>query len=114
MTKGVKPAQIITLDNRPGDELPVNPRPGASSGFYEACTMLNAPLTERQSEILLHLVAYSDMHGYPPTIREIGNHFGISSPNGVVSHLKALRDKGAIDWRKGQSRTLKVRSVPLG
>lgn len=49
-----------------------------------------ADLTARQREIL----AFFRGREYPPSIREIGENFGITSPNGVVCHLKALIKKG--------------------
>jgi repressor LexA len=49
-------------------------------------------LTARQSEIL----AFIESQPYPPTVREIGEFFGITSPNGVSCHLKALERKGVI------------------
>jgi repressor LexA len=37
-------------------------------------------LTERQREIWDYLVDYADRHGYPPTVREIGQAVGLASP----------------------------------
>jgi len=54
------------------------------------------PLTKRQSAVLKFICAYISRHKFPPSIREIGNHFGIRSPNGVVCHLRALENKGMI------------------
>ena len=47
-------------------------------------------LTKRQNEILNYLKEYIVSHGYPPTIREIGNSMGISSPATVHAHLNNL------------------------
>lgn len=55
----------------------------------------DAPLTERQEEVL-ELIVDCDRAGYMPTVREIGKALGISSPQGVRVHLKALVKKGAI------------------
>lgn len=52
-----------------------------------------APLTKRQYEILEFVNHFRGKHGYSPTIREIGAAFGISSPNGVMCHLKAWSAK---------------------
>jgi len=41
-----------------------------------------------------------------PTLREIGDHFKIASLNGVRCHLRALKQKGRIDWQPGKARTL--------
>ena len=53
-------------------------------------------LTARQAEILAFLRSYSTEHGRPPTMREIGAHFGFVSTNGVNDHLRALERNGAI------------------
>lgn len=66
------------------------------------------PLTSRQSDILAFLNGYSAEHGYPPTIREIGERFEIASPNGVMCHLKALETKGRIKRAANQSRAMKL------
>jgi SOS-response transcriptional repressor LexA len=52
-------------------------------------------LTERQAEILAY-IREQCLGGRPPTLREIGAQFGITSPNGVEAHLRALRNKGAL------------------
>lgn len=69
-------------------------------------------LTEKQRSILEYLVQYSDQHGYPPSIREIGAIFGIKSLRGVTVHLVALEKKGFIK-RESTSRSIKVLRVPL-
>lgn len=53
-----------------------------------------AELTHRQSQILEYITASIDERGFPPTLREIGQYFGIKSTNGVNDHLKALERKG--------------------
>ena len=55
---------------------------------------MNEPLTERQEKILSFIKRSIVEQGYPPTIREIGEHFGIRSTNGVNDHLKALEREG--------------------
>jgi len=51
---------------------------------------MSEPLTDRQEKILAFIKKSIQEQGYPPTIREIGEHFGIRSTNGVNDHLKAL------------------------
>ena len=51
-------------------------------------------LTDRQQQILDYITEWIMERGYPPTIREIGQHMGIRSTNGVNDHLKALERKG--------------------
>ena len=65
-------------------------------------------LTERQFKVLRFIENEILDQGYPPTIREIGQHLGIKSTNGVNDHLKALQRKGYIERSDHKSRTLKV------
>ena len=53
-------------------------------------------LTARQECVLAFLRDFMTAHRYPPTIRQIGKHFGFRSPNGVMYHLSALERKGRI------------------
>ena len=70
-------------------------------------------LTERQQHILSFVQQFSSDHSYPPSMREIGEHFGIRSTNGVSDHLRALERKGFLQ-RDGQlSRSLTVVKQPL-
>lgn len=70
-------------------------------------------LTNRQQQILAWIREYTQAHGYAPTVREIGDAHGIRSTNAVADHLKRLRRKGAIVWRPGCPRTLRVVEVQL-
>jgi len=54
------------------------------------------PLTARQQEIWQFLVAYVGDHGYPPTVREIGEEVGLASPSTVHAHLANLERVGLI------------------
>ena len=63
------------------------------------------PLTARQREILNFIRAGMRKMQFPPTVREIGAAFGITSPNGVMCHLKALEKKGWIRRRPRQTAT---------
>ena len=54
------------------------------------------PLTARQQEIWQFLVLYVDDHGYPPTVREIGEEVGLASPSTVHAHLANLERVGLI------------------
>ena len=53
-------------------------------------------LTARQQEIWQFLVTYVDGHGYPPTVREIGEEVGLASPSTVHAHLANLERVGLI------------------
>ncbi len=64
-------------------------------------------LTEKQQNILNFIISYVDDKGYPPSIREIGVEFQISSLRGVTVHLDALQRKGKIT-RLSTSRSITV------
>src|SRR6266404_9701807 len=68
-------------------------------------------LTQRQREILDFISASIVERGYPPTLREIGLHFGIRSTNGVNDHLKALEKKGYLEREDLKSRALRPISL---
>jgi repressor LexA len=53
-------------------------------------------LTKRQQEIWEFLTEYVDAHGYPPTVREIGEKVGLASPSTVHAHLANLERAGLI------------------
>jgi repressor LexA len=80
-------------------------------------------LTGRQKKILDWVLAFAGEHGMPPTVREIGSAFSISSA-GVFGHLKALERKGFLKRGARGARSLSlggrekpdapaVRSLPL-
>ncbi len=69
---------------------------------------VHPPLTERQQAIYDFLKDKIMNRGYGPTVREIGNHFGIRSPNGVMCHLKALERKGLITREAHMSRAIQL------
>lgn len=64
-------------------------------------------LTDKQQRILNFILQYISSNGYPPSIREIGNAFDISSLRGVTVHLDALERKHFIS-RKSTSRSICV------
>lgn len=55
-------------------------------------------LTTRQREVLEIIEAYTQNHGYPPSVREIGDAVGLTSPSTVHTHLRALQRRGYL-WR---------------
>lgn len=64
-------------------------------------------LTQRQREILEFISASIVERGFPPTLREIGEHFNIKSTNGVNDHLKALEKKGHLRREDLKSRAMR-------
>lgn len=63
-------------------------------------------LTTRQREVYDFIREKIRTRGYGPTVREIGTQFKISSPNGVMCHLKALEKKGLINREPNMSRAI--------
>ena len=64
-------------------------------------------LTQRQRDILDFITASITERGFPPTLREIGEHFKIRSTNGVNDHLKALEKKGHLRREDLKSRAMR-------
>ena len=66
-------------------------------------------LTKRQQQLLNFIEQHTAENGYPPSIREMAEHMGIRSTNGVNDHLKALERKGYLARKAG----LKSRAIAL-
>ncbi len=66
-------------------------------------------LTGRQRQLLEYIADHLRGHGFPPSIREMADHMGIRSTNGVNDHLKALERKGYLERKEG----LKSRAIAL-
>ena len=65
-------------------------------------------LTARQQEIWGFLVEYVDGHGYPPTVREIGEAVGLASPSTVHAHLANLERAGLLKRDPTKPRALEL------
>ncbi len=65
-------------------------------------------LTDRQEEILNFIQQFLQENGYPPTLREIGKRFDISSTFGVKRHLDALTKKGYLNILSNASRGITI------
>lgn len=64
-------------------------------------------LTPRQREVFRFIKAFIREKGYPPSVREIGEHFQIY-PRAAFDHLKALERKGYLRRRGAVSRGLEI------
>lgn len=71
------------------------------------------PLTEIERKILDFMVQYLRDNTYQPSIREIGERFGIKSTKTVSEHLQALADKGCLERDPSRSRGVKILGVDL-
>lgn len=67
-------------------------------------------ITGRRREIYDYIRSIVDKRGMPPTMREIGEKFGIRSTNGVEGHLAALERDGLIKRERGKSRGILLRA----
>ncbi len=65
-------------------------------------------LTDRQREIIEFVNAHVEKHGYPPTVREIGQAVGLTSPSTVHAHLAKLESAGLIRRDPTKPRALEV------
>jgi repressor LexA len=65
-------------------------------------------LTERQRQILDFVTSYVDSHGYPPTVREIGEAVGLASPSTVHAHLANLERAGLLKRDPTKPRALEL------
>src|SRR3954462_13883279 len=65
-------------------------------------------LSSRQHEILEFVNRHVDANGYPPTVREIGQAVGLTSPSTVHAHLARLESAGLIRRDPTKPRALEV------
>lgn len=70
--------------------------------------MSQPKLSQRVQQIYDFLVEYSDEHGYPPSVREIGAAVGLKSPSTVHMHLRTLEELGLIKRTANKSRTIEI------
>jgi repressor LexA len=70
-------------------------------------------LTEIERRILEFMVQYLRANTYQPSIREIGERFGIKSTKTVSEHLQALADKGYLERDPSRSRGVKILGMDL-
>jgi repressor LexA len=90
-----------------------------SEHTFDYRTLEAKMLTGRQQEIWDFLVDYVDTHGYPPTVREIGEAVGLASPSTVHAHLANLERSGLLKRDPTKPRALELvgrerREVPAG
>lgn len=72
-----------------------------------------ATLTELERKILDYMVQYLRTNTYQPSIREIGEQFGIKSTKTVSEHLQALANKGFLERDPSRSRGVKILGMDL-
>ena len=70
--------------------------------------MVELNLTKRQQEIFDFIRRYSDKHGYPPTVRDIGRAIGLTSSSTVHAHLANLERIGLLRRDPTKPRAIEV------
>ncbi len=70
-------------------------------------------LTTKQQQIYDYIIAFTDEHGYPPSVREIGEYVGLRSPSTVHFHLKGLQSAGLITQAAGKTRAISINDENL-
>ena len=66
-------------------------------------------ITDRQKEVLTYISKYTEDNSFPPTVRDISNHFGISL-RAVQDHILALQKKGFLSQSQKKARSIRVLS----
>ncbi len=87
------PTSAVDPDKRQTEEAPVEPE---------------TTLTDRQLQILRHVRAHANDHGFPPSVREIAQAVGLASPSTVKHHLDMLERSGHLQRIQGLPRALEV------
>src|SRR5438477_563225 len=96
---------VRTCGRRPGAarDLPPTARPAERS-----VDRAGVRLTGRQRQVLEFIDAEVQRRGYPPSVREIGEAVGLSSPSTVHAHLAALQDKGYLRRDAAKPRAMEI------
>ena len=72
-----------------------------------------AKLSRRQQEIYHFILSFTNEHGYPPSVREIGAEVGLKSPSTVHFHMKGLEEAGVIVKAEGKTRAISLPGVSV-
>lgn len=70
------------------------------------------PLTIQQQNVLEFIERFGAQHGYPPTLREIGEAIGLANVNAVRGHVEALEKKGHITRTPDKARSIQLVHKP--
>ena len=65
-------------------------------------------LTPKQQQIYNYILQFTNEHGYPPSVREIGAAVGLKSPSTVHFHMKGLEEAGVIIKAEGKTRAISL------
>lgn len=70
--------------------------------------MAKDKISKRQQQAYDYICSYTAQHGYPPSVRDIGQAIGLSSPSTVHAHLHKLEDAGYIRRDPNKPRTIEI------
>ena len=73
-----------------------------------------AKLTRKQQEIYDFILSFTNEHGYPPSVREIGAAVSLKSPSTVHFHMKGLEEAGMIVKAEGKTRAISLPHAAIG
>jgi repressor LexA len=76
--------------------------------WYWPFDQLMAELTRRQQQVYDLIRKKQQVDGETPTLREIAEHFGFSSMNAALAHVRALQRKGVIENKPHRARSLRL------
>ncbi|MEI6597306.1 MAG: transcriptional repressor LexA [bacterium] len=65
-------------------------------------------LTKRQRQILDFITEFTGDNGYAPSLREIGEHFNLSSPATIHAHVQSLKQKGLLKTSFNEARSIEI------
>ena len=65
-------------------------------------------LTRKQEESYQCILRYTNEHGYPPTIRELGKLIGVKSTSSAFSRIKQLEQNGYIRRIPASPRAIEI------
>ena len=74
--------------------------------------MADVTLTPRQREVLEVIETFQRERGFPPSVREIGEAVGLTSPSTVHTHLATLQRRGYLQRDPTKPRAIEVRYDP--
>jgi repressor LexA len=74
---------------------------------------MHTTLTDLERDILDYMIQYLRTYTYQPSVREIGEAFGIRSTKTVTEYLAALADKGYVERDPSRSRGIRLLGVDL-
>jgi repressor LexA len=88
------------------------PRQRSTASSTKELAMPPTTLTARQREVLEIIEQHMRERGYPPSVREIGEAVGLTSPSTVHAHLAALQRRGYLRRDPTKPRAIEVRWDP--